>query len=151
MCFDHMIQVTRYNCSIAHPSLVSRGVDSLRDSGPFGKLYRLISFSASNLLQYVYSLRIDFRYFFSFRSKMVYLSFGTISCSTGISSFQRSTAFVTMPCLANAVSTHATTASTARRRFRCRAFWNLESRHGIFLHHNPSQQATHEASTRQRR
>lgn len=36
--------------------------------------------------------------------------------------------------LAKALSTVATTVSTARNRFRCRAFWNLESRHGIFLH-----------------
>ena len=78
-------------------------------------------------------LCIPLRYFFSFRSKMVYLSLGTISSSHGISSFHLSTAFVVMPCLANALSTVATTVSTARRRFRCRAFWNLDSLHGIFL------------------
>jgi hypothetical protein len=80
-----------------------------------------------------YSLRMLFLYFFSFLSKIVYLSFGTISCSTGISSFHLSTALVVMPCLDNALSTTATTVSTARNRLRCRAFWNFESRHGIFL------------------
>jgi hypothetical protein len=80
-----------------------------------------------------HSLRMLFLYFFSFLSKIVYLSFGTISCSTGISSFHLSTAFVTIPCFDRALSTTATTESTARNRLRCRAFWNFESRHGIFL------------------
>ncbi len=83
-----------------------------------------------------YVLRMLFLYFFSFLSKMVYLSFGTISCSIGISAFHLSTALVVMPCFAKALSTTATTVSTARRRFRCRAFWNFDSRHGIFLHLN---------------
>lgn len=79
-------------------------------------------------------LRILFLYFFSFLSKMVYLSFGTISCSTGISPFHHSTALVVIPCFCKALSTTATTESTARNRLRCRAFWNFDSRHGIFLH-----------------
>lgn len=68
------------------------------------------------------SLRMLFLYFFSFRSKMVYLSFGTISCSTGISSFHLSTGLVVKLYLDNALSSVATTESTARNRLRCRAF-----------------------------
>ena len=37
----------------------------------------------------IHILRIDFRYFFSLRSNTVYLSFGTISASVGISSRHR--------------------------------------------------------------
>ena len=74
-----------------------------------------------------------FRYFFSLRSKIVYLSLGNISHSAGISSFQRSTALDVSPCFASAASTVAMTASTARRRLRWRAFWGCESRQGIFL------------------
>ena len=81
----------------------------------------------------VYSLCIPFRYFFSFRSNIVYLSLGTISRSIGISSFHNSTALVFIPCFASASSTVAMTASTARRRLRWRAFCGAESRHGIFL------------------
>lgn len=80
-------------------------------------------------------LCMPFLYFFSFLSKMVYLSLGSISCSVGISFFHNSTALVVIFCLAKALSTVATTKSTALRRFRCRAFWNLESRQGIFLYH----------------
>ena len=82
------------------------------------------------------SLCIPFRYLFSFRSNIVYLSLGTISPSLGISSFHRSTAFVVSPFLASALSTVAMTASTARRRLRWRAFWGEERRQGIFLEIN---------------
>ncbi len=79
------------------------------------------------------SLCIPFRYLFSFRSNIVYLSLGTISPSFGISSFHLSTALVFMPCFVSALSTVAMTASTARRRLRWRAFWGAERRQGIFL------------------
>jgi hypothetical protein len=64
---------------------------------------------------------------------MVYLSLGSISCSVGISSLHRSRAFSFTPWLANAVWTVEMTSSTARNLFLCRAFWNLDRRHGIFL------------------
>ena len=105
------------------------------DSRPLRQLCRIISFHSPSSNSFRRSsLRMLFLYFFSFLSKIVYLSFGTISCSTGISSFHLSTAFVVIPCFDKALSTTATTLSTARNRLRCRAFWNLESRHGIFLH-----------------
>lgn len=68
---------------------------------------------------------------------MVYLSLGSISASVGIVSFHTSRALRVWPCFFSAWSSVSTTASTARRRLRCRAFWNLESRHGIFLYHQP--------------
>src|SRR5436305_9731563 len=68
-------------------------------------------------------LWIPFRYFFSFRSKIVYLSLGSISSSVGISFFHLSIAFAVIPCLDSALSTVRTTVSTSRRRFRWRAFW----------------------------
>lgn len=77
-------------------------------------------------------LCIPFRYLFSLRSKMVYLSFARISSSLGISAFHLSTDLVVSPFLASALSSVATTESTARRRRRCRRFWNLDSRHGVF-------------------
>jgi hypothetical protein len=64
---------------------------------------------------------------------MVYLSLGSISCSVGISSLHRSSAFSVSPCFASAASTVPTTLSTARNRFRCLAFWNFDRRQGIFL------------------
>ena len=83
------------------------------------------------------SLCMPFRYFLSFRSKMVYLSFGSISSSRGISLYQRSIAFaVTPPFFSSAALTVSTTLSTSLSRFRCRAFCGAESRHGIFLHSN---------------
>jgi len=81
------------------------------------------------------SLCMPFRYFLSFRSKMVYLSFGSISSSRGISLYQRSIAFaVTPPFFSSAALTVSTTLSTSLSRFRCRAFCGAESRHGIFLY-----------------
>lgn len=81
-----------------------------------------------------YALWIPFRYFFSFLSKIVYLSLGTISSSRGISAYHRSTALVVKPPFrCSAALTVSTTRSTARRRLRCRAFCGRESRHGIFL------------------
>ncbi len=41
---------------------------------------------------------MPFLYFFSYLAKMVYLSFGSISCSVGISVFQRSSAASVSPC-----------------------------------------------------
>lgn len=75
---------------------------------------------------------MPFRYFFSFRSNMVYLSFGSISSSVGISAFHRSIASKVCPLFASAVSSVATTLSTARSRSLCRLFWNFDSRQGIF-------------------
>jgi hypothetical protein len=72
------------------------------------------------------------RYLFSFLSNMVYLSRASISASVGMADFHSSTAATVVPCRASAASTVATTVSTARRRSRCRLFWNLDSRHGIF-------------------
>lgn len=74
-----------------------------------------------------------FLYFFAFRSNSVYLSFGSISSSVGISSFHRSTAAATMPCFASALSTQATMRSTRRNRWRWRYFCMLDMRQGIFL------------------
>ena len=79
-------------------------------------------------------LCIPFLYFFSFRSKIVYLSLGRISASVGISAFHRSRSLTVVPCFLSAVSIVAMTLSTMRRRLRCRAFWGAERRHGIFLH-----------------
>lgn len=76
---------------------------------------------------------MPFRYFFSYRAKMVYLSLGAISASVGISSFHLSSDLSDSPFLANALSKVATTSSTARSRLRWRSFWNRESRHGVFL------------------
>ncbi len=87
-----------------------------------------------------------FRYFFSLRSKMVYLSLGSISASVGMSAFQRSSDRAVMPCLASAWSSVATTLSTARSRLRWRAFWNRDSRQGDFL-----QPASQRARTRRER
>ena len=67
---------------------------------------------------------------------MVYLSFGIISCSIGISFFHDSIDFITIPFLVRALSITLITLSTARNRFRWRAFWNFESLHGIF-HKSP--------------
>ena len=64
---------------------------------------------------------------------MVYLSRGSISASVGISAFHRSNDLRVSPFLANAVLSVSTTWSTARNRFRWRAFWVGERRHGIFL------------------
>ena len=77
---------------------------------------------------------MPFRYFFSFRSKMVYLSLGSISSSRGISVYHRWTAFVVSawPFLCRAVLTTSTTLSTSRRRLRWRDFWGLDRRHGLF-------------------
>ena len=121
---------------------VSWRIDSLRNPRPFGQLCKKVSISLGNVPSCKNVLRMLFLYFFSFLSKIVYLSFGTISCSIGISSFHLSTAFIVAPCFANALSNTATTVSTALRRFRCRAFWNLDSRHGIFLHCNCGQHAS---------
>lgn len=76
---------------------------------------------------------MPFLYFFSLRSNMVYLSRGSISASVGISAFHVSSALSVSPCRASALSSVSTTASTARRRSRWRAFWNRESLQGIFL------------------
>src|SRR4051794_7967015 len=73
------------------------------------------------------------RYFFSFLSKMVYLSLGSISASVGISACHLSTAFKVSPFFAKAFATVSTTLSTARNRCRCLYFWWGERRHGIFL------------------
>lgn len=76
---------------------------------------------------------MPFLYLFTFLSKTVYLSLGSISCSVGISSFQRSTFFMLNPVLASALSSVATMPSTCRRRSRWRYFWWRDSRQGIFL------------------
>jgi hypothetical protein len=68
-------------------------------------------------------LCIPFLYLFTFRSNTVYLSFGSISCSVGISTFHLSTFFIVCPCLASAALTVATRESTFRKRSRCRYFW----------------------------
>jgi len=82
---------------------ISRRIDSLRYSRPFRQFCIIISIVlCPQASSYRNSLRMLFLYFFSFLSKIVYLSFGTISCSTGISSFHLSTAFVVIPCLAKA-------------------------------------------------
>ena len=83
----------------------------------------------------VNSLCMPFLYRLTFRSNTVYLSFGSISSSVGISFFQRSSCFVERPFLASAVSRVEITLSTARKRARCRAFWWRERRQGIFLYH----------------
>lgn len=63
---------------------------------------------------------------------MVYLSFGSISSSVGISAFHRSIASKVCPLFASAASSVATTLSTARSRSLCRLFWNFDSLQGIF-------------------
>lgn len=73
------------------------------------------------------------RYFFSFLSKMVYLSLGSISSSRGISAYHRSMDLVVWPLRCSAALTVSTTRSTARRRLRWRAFCGRERRQGIFL------------------
>lgn len=67
-------------------------------------------------------LCIPFLYFFSFRSKMVYLSLGNISSSRGISAYHLSIAFALIPWFFNAVLRVSTTLSTNFNLFRCRAF-----------------------------
>lgn len=76
------------------------------------------------------------RYRLALRSNMVYLSLGRISSSRGISSSQRARAGSACPRRASAPPTVSTTASTARIRSRCRRFWNLDMRHGVF-HRSP--------------
>lgn len=76
---------------------------------------------------------MPFLYRFSLRSKMVYLSLGSISASVGIDSFHVSRAVSVSPCLASAASRVATTESTARSRLRWRVFWKRDSRQGVFL------------------
>lgn len=127
--------------------LETRRIHPLTNSRPLRQLYDTTQISpSSNLLttstpspphsaqdSRAHSLCTPFRYLFSFRSNIVYLSRGTISSSRGISSFHRSTAFADVPCFASALSTTAITLSTMRRRFRWRAFCGRESRQGIFL------------------
>jgi hypothetical protein len=76
---------------------------------------------------------MPFLYRFSLRSNMVYLSLGSISASVGIDSFHVSSDRNVSPFLASALSSVSITASTARRRLRWRAFWNRDSRQGVFL------------------
>lgn len=76
---------------------------------------------------------MPFLYLFTFRSKTVYLSLGSISCSVGISFFHASTFFRVWPRRASAESTVDTMLSTPRRRPRWRYFWCRERRHGTFL------------------
>ena len=67
---------------------------------------------------------------------MLYLSFGSISSSRGISLYHRSIALAVIPPFFwSAALTVSTTRSTSLNRFRCRRFWGAESRHGIFLQH----------------
>lgn len=73
------------------------------------------------------------RYFFSLRSKMVYLSLGSISSSRGISAYHRSMALALMPLFCRAELRVSTTLSTSFSRLRCRAFWGALRRHGRFL------------------
>ena len=80
-------------------------------------------YQVSTRIKKANSLCMPFLYRLTFRSNTVYLSFGSISSSVGISFFQRSSCFVERPFLASAVSRVEITLSTARRRARCRAFW----------------------------
>jgi hypothetical protein len=109
---------------IVHERSKARRVDTLAHSRPLGK------FCADGQCHFEahkddhHSLCMPFRYFFSFRSKILYLSFGSISSSLGISVYHRCTAFVVWawPFRCKAALTTSTTLSTRRRRFRCRAF-----------------------------
>lgn len=128
-----------------HPALLdlqrklkTRRIDPLTEPSPFRELCRgiRISILRPNCLRFerCNGLCMPFRYFFAFRSKMVYLSLGNISSSLGISLYHRSTAFaLSPPFLFRAELTVSTTLSTSLNRFRCRAFCGLDNRHGIFL------------------
>ena len=103
----------------------------------FGSSARKVSlpYQVPTRIKKVNSLCMPFLYRLTFRSNTVYLSFGSISSSVGISFFQRSSCFVERPFLASAESRVEITLSTARKRARCRAFWWRERRQGIFLYH----------------
>lgn len=136
--------------TVSNDSLVTCRIDSLRYSCPFRKFCRL-NLMLAPIIHDTYSkyktkwknvLWIPFRYFRCFLSKIVYLSFGFISASVGISSFQTSTAFVIAPIDFKALSTVSTIRSTRIKRCRCLYFWCLESRQGVFLESSVSNKAS---------
>lgn len=103
----------------------ARWIYPLTDPRPLGQLCKHHQVS-HDILGLVYRspenddlLWIPFRYRFSFRSNIVYLSFGLISASVGISSFHLSSFVVdSRLCFLRALSTVVTTLSTRRRRLR---------------------------------